>query len=108
MCSSDLFTFHNAILTWITTPLNNALTQVGRIIETQNKATWTIKEQNATTQTKPSQIASKLQHQLTQAANVANEELKFDISLKYRFIFNCLNGEYVEPKYIPVSFEKLF
>jgi sec-independent protein translocase protein TatC len=70
------FTFHNAILTWITTPLNNALTQVGRIIETQNKATWTIKEQNATTQTKPSQIASKLQHQLTQAANVANEELK--------------------------------
>jgi len=70
------FTFHNAILTWITAPLNNALTQVGRIIETQNKATWTLKEQNATTQTKPSQIASKLQHQLTQAANVANEELK--------------------------------
>jgi sec-independent protein translocase protein TatC len=70
------FTFHNAILTWITAPLNNALTQVGRIIETQNKATWTLKEQNTTTQTKPSQIASKLQHQLTQAANVANKELK--------------------------------
>jgi sec-independent protein translocase protein TatC len=70
------FSFHNAILTWITDPLNNALTQVGRIIETQNKATWTLKEQNITTQSKPSQIATKLQSQLTQAASVANDELK--------------------------------
>jgi sec-independent protein translocase protein TatC len=70
------FTFHNAILTWITDPLNNALTQVGRIIETQNKATWTLKEQNSTTQSKPSQVATKLQHQLTQAASVASDELK--------------------------------
>jgi sec-independent protein translocase protein TatC len=70
------FTFHNAILSWITAPLNSALTQVGRIIETQNKATWTLKEQNTTTPNKPSQIASKLQTELTQAANVANEELK--------------------------------
>ena len=70
------FSFHNAILTWITDPLNNALTQVGRIIETQNKATWTLKEQNSTTQSKPSQIATKLQSQLTQAASVASDELK--------------------------------
>jgi len=70
------FSFHNAILTWITDPLNNALTQVGRIIETQNKATWTLKEQNITTQSKPSQIATKLQSQLTQAASIAGDELK--------------------------------
>jgi len=71
------FTFHNAILTWITTPLNDALTQVGRIIETQNKATWTLQEQNATTKAStPASVATKLQHQLQQASDVASDELK--------------------------------
>jgi len=71
------FTFHNAILTWITTPLNDALTQVGRIIETQNKATWTLQEQNATTKAStPASVATKLQQQLQQASDIASNELK--------------------------------
>ena len=71
------FTFHNAILTWITTPLNNALTQVGRIIETQNKATWTLQEQNTTTKAStPASVATKLQNQLQHASDIASDELK--------------------------------
>jgi len=34
------FSFHNIILTWITDPLNNALSEVGRIINAQEKGTW--------------------------------------------------------------------
>ena len=41
------FTFHNKILEWITQPLNNALVEVGRIIESQEKATWTMKSDEA-------------------------------------------------------------
>jgi sec-independent protein translocase protein TatC len=69
------FSFHNAILTWITSPLNNALSEVGRIIESQNKTTWTLQEQNSSTAT-PSSVATKLQHQLQEASNVASDELK--------------------------------
>jgi len=42
------FTFHNAILSWITKPLNDALTEVGKIIESRNYQTWKVKEANAT------------------------------------------------------------
>ena len=70
------FTFHNAILTWITHPLNDALTQVGRIIESQNKTTWTLQEQNSTTKQTPASVATKLQQQLQKASNVASDELK--------------------------------
>jgi len=73
------FTFHNAILTWITHPLNDALTQVGRIIESQNKATWTLKEENQTKIDKsmPSDIATKLQNTLDKASSQTK-----DIDLK--------------------------
>ena len=73
------FTFHNAILTWITAPLNNALTEVGRIIETQDKATWSMKteESNAsvTVQSQPADLADKLQHRLNEAAKIADTKL---------------------------------
>ena len=73
------FTFHNAILTWITAPLNNALTEVGRIIETQDKATWSMKtEENnvsMTVQSKPSDVAQKLQDRLNEAAKIADTKL---------------------------------
>ncbi|ADV45902.1 twin-arginine translocase subunit TatC [Nitratifractor salsuginis] len=44
------FTFHNAILGWITKPLNNALIQVGKIVEKREMGTWKISgnEHNAT------------------------------------------------------------
>ena len=73
------FTFHNSILTWITAPLNNALTEVGRIIETQDKATWSMKtEENnvsVAVQNKPSDIAGKLQDRLAEAAKIADTKL---------------------------------
>ena len=49
------FTFHNSILGWITRPLNDALIQVGKIVESREKGTWKIShpgkagEVNATT-----------------------------------------------------------
>jgi len=72
------FTFHNAILTWITAPLNNALNEVGRIIESQSKTTWNMKttENNVTiVQTKRSDIATKLQERLSEAAKIADTKL---------------------------------
>jgi sec-independent protein translocase protein TatC len=70
------FTFHNAILTWITQPLNNALTQVGRIIESQSKTTWKMKqkEQNLTVKL-PSKSAQKLRETLSEAAQKADSRL---------------------------------
>jgi len=73
------FTFHNAILTWITAPLNNALAEVGRIIETQDKATWSMKtnENNVTAVKKVSSSASalKLEERLAEAAKIADTKL---------------------------------
>jgi len=73
------FTFHNAILTWITAPLNNALTKVGRIIEKQDKATWRMKtEENnvsVSVQKKPSDLAQTLQERLSEASKIADTKL---------------------------------
>ena len=76
------FTFHNAILTWITQPLNNALTQVGRIIESQNKANWVMRTEEAntttpasTSQSRASATAAKLEAHLTEAAQIAEPRL---------------------------------
>ena len=77
------FTFHNHILTWITQPLNDALAEVGRIIDSQEKATWHLKSTNETNQSvkvvtteNPSVVsAKKLQDSLEKAVNVANKEL---------------------------------
>jgi sec-independent protein translocase protein TatC len=74
------FSFHNTILTWITQPLNNALTEVGRIVESQDKATWKMQssEQNSSTQaskTSASSLANTLQERLDEAAKIANSQL---------------------------------
>jgi len=81
------FGFHNAILTWVTKPLNNALTQVGSIIESQNKTEWKIRtEQNNTrantkdtvqknSATIPSALAAKAQKDLENAAIEADPKL---------------------------------
>jgi sec-independent protein translocase protein TatC len=70
------FTFHNTILTWITQPLNDALTEVGRIIESQDKATWTMKqeEQNLTVKT-PSATAATLTQKLDSASKETDGKL---------------------------------
>ena len=77
------FTFHNHILTWITQPLNDALAEVGRIIDSQEKATWHLKSTNEKNQSvevittdNPSVVsAKKLQDSLEKAVSVANKEL---------------------------------
>lgn len=72
------FLFHNGILTWITAPLNNALTEVGRIVESQDKASWTMKtdENNVTVvKSAPSDIADKLEDRLREAAKIADTKL---------------------------------
>ena len=81
------FIFHNGILTWVTQPLNDALTEVGLMIESKEKGEWRVDvpESNATTtsatQTKPkpaaqlsldaSHSADKLQKALTQASETS-------------------------------------
>jgi sec-independent protein translocase protein TatC len=70
------FIFHNSILTWITAPLNNALTEVGQIVETRDKATWTIEHNNTTvTAVTPAKTAQKLQDRLAEAAKIADTKL---------------------------------
>ncbi len=78
------FIFHNPILTWITAPLNEALTEVGRIVNTQEKATWHLEPVEGNTskakvvvQPKSAQEAAalKLQRALEKASNVAQKEL---------------------------------
>jgi len=81
------FTFHNVILTWITAPLNEALTEVGRIVKTQEKAQWHLEPVDANgTKVEVVQVdntplspevssAQKLQSSLEKASKVATEEL---------------------------------
>ncbi|AKF25486.1 preprotein translocase subunit TatB [Sulfurovum lithotrophicum] len=70
------FTFHNQILSWITQPLNNALVEVGRIIESQEKATWTMKSDEVNvTKTPAVQAAEKLKDNLYEAAKAADPKL---------------------------------
>lgn len=81
------FGFHNAILTWVTKPLNKALLQVGSIIESQNKTEWkiTLDQNNSTKQTpaatsdagakSPSTLSAKAQKDLEAAAKVADPAL---------------------------------
>ena len=79
------FTFHNIILTWITIPLNNALTEVGRIVNAQEKGTWHTSsvDENSTDSTitvsKPLSVqesaAVKLENSLNQATKVADKKL---------------------------------
>ncbi len=41
------FSFHNTILGWITRPLNDALVQVGKIVEKREMGTWKVRSEAA-------------------------------------------------------------
>jgi len=73
------FTFHNYILTWVTAPLNDALTQVGQIIDSKNETSWKIKtkDDNQTNTLEGSIInsAKTLQTSLVNASNSVKGEL---------------------------------
>ena len=51
------FTFHNTILGWVTKPLNNALVQVGKIVEKREMGTWKISGNEANASTGSGQAA---------------------------------------------------
>jgi len=73
------FTFHNVILSWVTKPLNDALTQVGSVIESRNKIEWKIKTEGNTTQETvpktPSELSLDAQKSLESAAIEADPKL---------------------------------
>jgi len=75
------FGFHSIILTWVTAPLNKALTQVGHIIESQSKTQWKIKIENNSSKPVtnkieiPSVLSQKAQKDLQDAAKVADPKL---------------------------------
>ena len=69
------FTFHNQILGWITQPLNNALVEVGRIIESQEKTTWTMKPEENQTKSPVVEATQKLKENLYEAAKEADPKL---------------------------------
>ena len=78
------FTFHNVILTWITTPLNNALTEVGRIVNAQEKGKWhtsSVDENKSATIavvkpiTPQESAVVKLENALSQATKIADDKL---------------------------------
>ncbi|MEA1953889.1 MAG: twin-arginine translocase subunit TatC [Campylobacterota bacterium] len=79
------FIFHNGILTWVTQPLNDALDEVGLMIESKDKTTWKVDlgevngSKNPTKVTvKPTTPASVTQ--LSAEASRAAQELQ--VSLK--------------------------
>ena len=78
------FTFHNQILTWVTTPLNNALTQVGQIIDSKNEAQWKIKRENnesiGNLSTKIVQSTKSIHTSLSRASTLAEGELSMTLA----------------------------
>ncbi len=92
------FTFHNGILTWVTQPLNDALTEVGLMIESKEKGAWHIDlpESNASAQVtkktpksaaqlslEVSHSAQNLQTALTQASQTVKlQNVELSVFLK--------------------------
>lgn len=79
------FIFHNPILTWITQPLNDALDEVGRVVESKDYTKWKTeaKDQNISVQIakkNSSDIAKVLQKKLEAAANIADTKLSLILS----------------------------
>jgi sec-independent protein translocase protein TatC len=88
------FSFHNAILAWITAPLNEALSEVGRIVNSKEAGAWHLDpvEGNSTELNSGSKLqklkmiqpkspeeaaALKLELALTKASKIAQKELAF-------------------------------
>ena len=72
------FIFHNGILTWVTQPLNDALTEVGLMIESKEKGTWHIDvpDSNASTATPATQAKPKPAAQLSLEASRSADKLQ--------------------------------
>ncbi|MEA3433752.1 MAG: twin-arginine translocase subunit TatC, partial [Campylobacterota bacterium] len=72
------FIFHNGILTWVTQPLNDALTEVGLMIESKEKGEWRVDvpESNATATTSVKQEKTKPAAQLSLEASHSAQKLE--------------------------------
>jgi len=72
------FIFHNGILTWVTQPLNDALTEVGLMIESKEKGTWhvDVPDSNASTTTSATQAKAKPAAQLSLEASHSADKLQ--------------------------------
>ena len=80
------FTFHEAILAWITAPLDDALKTVKQNVAQKNMTHWKLetnesaKQESNTTLTDAAYFASKLSTALKEAANNAKEGLRSALS----------------------------
>lgn len=76
------FIFHNGILTWVTQPLNDALTEVGLMIESKEKGEWhvDIPDSNATTTTPVTKSTPKPAAQLSLEASHSANKLETALS----------------------------
>ena len=77
------FTFHKYILAWVTQPLNDALTQVGLVIESKEAGQWKIQQtdENGTViELKTPEHAPDSTHQYVQEAAEAAERLHGDLN----------------------------
>ncbi len=72
------FIFHNGILTWVTQPLNDALTEVGLMVESKEKGEWRVDvpESNVTTATAVTKVKPKPAAQLSLDASRSAEKLQ--------------------------------
>ena len=71
------FIFHNGILTWVTQPLNDALTEVGIMVESKEKGEWRVGvPESNTTDTVVKQAKTKPAAQLSLDASHSADKLQ--------------------------------
>ncbi len=64
------WSFHNQILNWMTAPLNRALIEVGKIVESKNMATWKLQEEKNATLKSTNQLETISQKSINSAKNM--------------------------------------
>ena len=77
------FTFHKYILAWVTQPLNDALTQVGLVIESKEAGQWKIQttdENKTVVEVKKAEVAPDSAQGYAQQASMAADKLHDDLS----------------------------
>ncbi len=100
------FAFHNQILSWITKPLNNALVEVGKIVESRNKTTWKLKDTNSTSLVN-SKIDLVKKEVIDSAKSMQNSLQKASTLTKDKNLSNLLMDASNSAKAISNSIEQL-
>ena len=100
------FAFHNQILSWITKPLNNALVEVGKIVESRNNTTWKLKDTNSTSLVN-SKIDLVKKEAIDSAKSMQNSLQKASTLTKDKNLSNLLMDASNSAKSISNSIEQL-